>query len=250
VSVSAPRTAALAGAEVAARRVLVTGCGRCGTTYVSLLLRRSGLHVPHERKVGEDGISSWLFAAESRVVPWGPVPARYRFENVVHLVRDPLGAIPSIATFRSSAWQYIALHTPIDPGAPVLLRAARFWLHWNALVERRATLRVRIEDMPGALGRVLAHVGARDGSARVERAEPLRRDLNTRRHGRLFASFETRCLRLGIVPGFAKALLSRMRPRYKDLTWADLGALDAPLARALHAKAVEYGYRYPTDVHG
>jgi hypothetical protein len=246
--VTAPGSAALAGVEVATRRVLVTGCGRCGTTYASLLLSRAGLHVPHERKVGRDGISSWLFAPGSVAVPWGPVPARYRFEHVVHLVRDPLAAIPSLATFRSSAWQYIALHAPIDPTERVLLRAARFWLHWNALVERRATLRVRIEDMPGALGGVLAHVGASDAAARVER-EPLRRDLNTRRHGRLFASFETRCLRLGIVPGFAKALLSRLRPRYQDVTWADLRALDEPLADALHAKAVEYGYRYATDVH-
>lgn len=242
----AARKSSLASAvdRAESKRVLVTGCGRSGTTYVSLLLRRCGLDVPHEHKMGIDGISSWLFAAESSEVPWGPSPCAYRFELVVHLVRDPLSSIPSIATFGRSAWDYIARHAPIDPSAHLLVRSARYWLHWNELIERRASLRLRIEEMPGALSGLTARLGA---PFDVAAAQKMRRDLNTRRQGRLFASFEERCLRLGFVPTLPKAMLSRLFHSYEDITWRDLRALDAPLALEIRRKALEYGYRYGAD---
>jgi len=226
------------------RRLLVTGCGRSGTTYVSLLLRRCRLHVPHERKIGRDGIASWLFGAEASVVPWGPTPAGFRFEHVVQLVRDPLKSIPSIATFRQSAWDYIGRHVPCDPSRPMLARAAAYWLHWNALIEKRATIRLRTEDLPAALPHVCAAIGA---SVELDELERVPRDLNTRRHGRIFASFETRCLRLGLVPKLPKALFSRLSPAYEDTSWADLFALDPALSRKVFEKASEYGYRYATS---
>lgn len=228
-------------AFVTSRRVLVTGCGRSGTTYVSVLLRKCGVHVPHEHHMGRDGISSWLFAAEASAAPWGPAPSAFRFENVVHLVRDPLAAIPSIATFRESAWAYIEGHIALDPSAPPLARSAMYWLRWNELVEGRADARLRVEDMPGALQPLCTELGA---PMEVAGLPSMRRNLNTRRYGRLFASLEDRCLRLGVVPTWAARMLAKLPPSYRDLRWAELRALDPRLAEAIHHKALEYGYRY------
>jgi hypothetical protein len=225
--------------QVESRRVLVTGCGRSGTTYVSLLLRRCGLHVPHEHRMGKDGISSWLFGPKSMAVPWGPSPSRFRFENVVHLVRDPLSAIPSITTLKPSAWAYISRHIPLDASDPPLVRSATYWLRWNEMIEREAGILLRIEDMPVALESLCTRIGV---PCEISALQSIRTDLNTRRHGRIFASIEDRCLRLGLVPTFAKALLSRFPPRYQPTTWTQLEELNPPLAESVKRKAVEYGY--------
>ena len=225
------------------RRVLVTGCGRSGTTYASHLLTSCGLDVPHEHGVGRDGISSWLFAADATEVPWGPAPSAYRFEHVVHLVRDPLGSIPSFATLKRSAWAYIGRHVAIDPRESLLVHAAAYWLRWNALIEARASLRVRVEVLPESLGLLSNHLGvALDSSATAR----IPRDLNTRRYGRLLGSLEARC------PGFARvrhgrvvgAVLARVPRAYGPIGWADLHALAPALAPEVHAKALEYGYCY------
>ena len=191
--------------------------------------------------MGRDGISSWLFGAEAATVPWGPSPSAFGFQNVVHLVRNPLSAIPSIATFKASAWEYIERHIDLDPGAPPLVRSATYWLRWNEMVEGKAGLRVRIEDVPHALRPLCARIAA---PVELDSVRSMPRDLNTRRYGRVFASLEDRCLRLGIVPNRAKALLSQRRPSYRDVTWMDLHALNSSLAEAIRDKALEYGYEY------
>lgn len=226
---------------VQSKRVLVTGCGRSGTTYVSVLLRKCGVDVPHEHHMGRDGISSWLFATRSRAVPWGPTPSGFRFDNVVHLVRDPLAAIPSIATFKESAWAFIERHIPLDPGASVLGRSAMYWLLWNQMIEERAHSRLRVEDMPGAIRPLCTRIGAPIDVAAVP---SMRRNLNTRRYGRLFASLEDRCLRLGLVPTCIGSLLARLPQSYRDLSWSQLRGLDPCLTENIHRKALEYGYRY------
>jgi hypothetical protein len=73
-----------------------------------------GLNVMHE-EMGEDGIVSWLFAVQSSKVPWGPSPQDYTFDYMFHLVRHPLMAIPSIATFKKESWRYIADYIPLLP---------------------------------------------------------------------------------------------------------------------------------------
>src|SRR5262249_54040478 len=160
-----------------------------------LLLSSCGLDLPHEHRMGADGICSWLFAAESSAAPWGPAPSAWRFEHVLHLVRDPLQAIPSIATLKTSAWKYVSRYVPIDPRAPVLVRAASSWLNWNARIESRAPVRVPVDRLGEELPRVSAHLAL----ALVSPAgRPLPRDVNTRRHGRLLGSLEARC------PGFGR----------------------------------------------
>ncbi len=227
------------------RRVLITGCGRSGTIYTSTLLGACGLEVPHENNMGKDGIASWLFGAESSTAPWGPAPSEYSFEHIVHLVRNPLSSIPSITTFKRSAWDYITRQVPIDPSDPLLLRAAKYWLYWNELVEKRAHLRLRIEEMPGAIATLCDRIGSPVG---ISPMREIPTDLNTRRYGRLFNLFETECLGLGFVRQntLLKKMLARLPPMYADITWSDLRALDPSLAERVCEKALSYGYQYPS----
>ena len=44
------------------RPLLITGCARSGTTYISKVLLQGGFEVGHERMMS-DGVSSWYLAA-------------------------------------------------------------------------------------------------------------------------------------------------------------------------------------------
>jgi len=146
------------------RRLLVTGCGRSGTLYASRVLQAVGLDVRHEMPVppngvvGEDGIASWYMAVGDPRPPYGPSAAHYEFGLVVHLVRDPLKVIPSVAQFRAPQSPLAPLHRAelprgaADPAraAPgrdhaLMIQGARYWYHWNHLAEARARGGIRIQ---------------------------------------------------------------------------------------------------------
>jgi hypothetical protein len=222
------------------KRLLVTGCGRSGTKYISILLKRAGLDIGHER-MGGDGICSWLFGADAADTPWGPAPSEYRFDYIFHLVRHPLSAIPSIATFKGRAWDYISRHIDIDKDDPVLLRSAKYWLYWNAMVEDKTSDRIRIEDMPDAIDLVCGSLGI---DADISELRTVPTDINTRRMGKLFHVFETRCLDLGIVSDHSllKKALTAGKAAYSDLSWEDLEALDPSVAAGIRGRAEKYGY--------
>jgi hypothetical protein len=234
------------------KRVLITGCGRSGTKYISILLGRCGLEVVHERRMGKDGISSWLFGTEASTAPWGPSPADYSFEHTFHLVRNPLSAIPSITTFSPAAWEYIAGHIAVEASDSPMLRSAKYWLHWNEVVEKKTEIRLKIENMPRAIAILCDRVGAPFDLSSLKEVP---NDLNTRRYGSLFNIFESTCLDIGLVRNntFLKKLLSKLRPMHDNLTWKDLRRLDLSLAERIYSKALEYGYEYPTsraEFHG
>ena len=181
-------------------RILITGCGRSGTNYTSVLLRRCGLDVAHERRVGADGVCSWLLAPVASSAPWGPVSADWSFEHTFHLVRHPLAALPSITTFGRRAWEFIADHVPLDASDPPLLQAAAYWYHWNVLVEDRTDRLLRIEDMPDAVATVCEAVGLTPDPDAIRRVPT---DLNTRRRGRLVNVVESKFHDLGVEIGRA-----------------------------------------------
>lgn len=81
---------------------LCIGHPRCGTGYISELLTKFGHPVGHE-SMKKNGVSSWLLAVKSNNYPWGnignnklrPINSFY-FKNIIHVVRNPYSAIPSI----------------------------------------------------------------------------------------------------------------------------------------------------------
>jgi hypothetical protein len=226
------------GSPQPARLLLVTGCGRSGTKYISFVLRRLGLDVPHER-LGADGISAWDFAGPVRGRPYGPAVS-VRFEQVFHQVRHPLDVIASVATFGPESWSYIYANTPCTRDEPLLVRAARYWLGWNERVETIASWRYRIESLPTLFPELCERLGVDANPSVLARVAT---DVNTRRRGRALHLAEELLERMRLdMPEYLRHWLARPTSAVQPVSWLDLERADAGLAAQVREKALEYGY--------
>lgn len=187
-------------------RVVITGCARSGTKYMSRVLKRHGLDVEHER-VGSDGTVDWKWAP--LVDPAGVM--------VLHQVRHPLKVIASCRTLIRSSWEYISRHIAVSvppKGVQItpdvlLLRCMNYWAQWNSKVERKALFRFRVEDLEYDLEAICSYFGC-DPDPRVLEFVP--KDLNTRRW------------------------------KFKPVTWDDLSRISVEDTRAIRGMAKRYGY--------
>jgi hypothetical protein len=219
-------------------KLLVTGCGRSGTRYLTFLLRRLGLDVRHER-LGRDGIASWTMAVDAERRPYGPPSSMCSFEQVFHQVRHPLAVIGSVTTFGPESWAFVCEHTPCHPDQPVLLRAATYWLHWTAEADRIATWRYRVEAIDDVLPELCRRL---EVECDVSVLASVPRDVNTRSRGRLLHLADELGERVHVgVPAVVRQAIARDGAR-RQPTWADLAAMDAELAERIRARAREYGY--------
>lgn len=151
------------GGEV--RKVLITGCGRSGTKFISTLLNNMGLDVPHE-DLGTDGAASWTMAVDSEQTPWGPGRRGLKFARVFHQVRHPLLVIPSLTTFTPPSWEFIEKHIACPASDPPVLRAAKYWYFWNIEAEKFAHWTYRVENLPSIFDEFCVKIGV-----------PIRRDV-------------------------------------------------------------------------
>lgn len=181
--------------------VVVTGCSRSGTGYTSRLLTALGVDVGHERvfnihrvidgwrpdlldEADADGDSSFLAAPFVDRLPPGTV--------VLHQLRHPVAVVRShlgIRFFREpvtpSIWladeheDFLTVVTRYAPrvgsSADELVRAVRYWVAWNRLVERVADdcvyLRYRVEDLDlDLLARIASLLGRRHDTRSLTRA--------------------------------------------------------------------------------
>jgi hypothetical protein len=135
------------------RLILITGCGRSGTTYIAELLTLCGLDVPHE-ELGDDGCSSWYMAVEDYNSPFGPGTRDAHFKHIFHQVRHPLDVITSwfynipenIET--KPTWDFLYAHIlEIKKKDTHLVKCAKYWYYWNLRAEEKAEWRYKIEDM-------------------------------------------------------------------------------------------------------
>lgn len=146
-------------------RYLITGTPRSGTTYVADLLTRVGLDCAHETALRSPypdgrfrispsvhwGESSWMAAAAMDIFS---VPK-------IHLVRAPVDVIESMYHV---GWIRTDLFRPfIEPHCPKVFkipyspdRLARFWLDWNALVDRHRIERWHVATISAAHLRAMA----------------------------------------------------------------------------------------------
>ncbi len=126
--------------------LLITGCSRSGTMYISKILNECGLNIGHEW-TEKDGLSSWLFAVNTDAAPWGPQPNQIHFQHIFHQVRDPLKVISSVFTHEPlESWQYIIAHIPeISWEDSRLTKASKFWYYWNLKAEQKAEWTYRVE---------------------------------------------------------------------------------------------------------
>ena len=223
------------------RLVLVTGCGRSGTRYMTFILRRLGLDVRHER-LGRDGIASWALAVDAEQVPWGPSARTASFELILHQVRHPLAVVNSVMTFKDASWRFVCDHIACSLEDPLPLRAARYWYLWNAEAQRKADFTFRVEDIRAALSAICTRLGVQADASVVDRVPT---DVNTRSKGRLFHLAEEALERLQLEPPtwLRTALeLDDRRPAHQQISWHDIRVLDPVLCDRMIGRARGYGY--------
>jgi hypothetical protein len=225
-------------------KVLITGCGRSGTKYITFALQRLGLDVRHER-MGRDGIASWYMAVDASHSPFGPTRRGTDFRHVFHQVRHPLAVIASAVTLKEESWRFVCEHAPIEIDEPPTLRAAKYWYYWNLEAERIAHWRYRVED-PGALQALCEWLGL---DFRREAVEHVSTAVNTRSDGRLFHWYEELCGRFGRDPDPSVGRWLKGRARKSNppptVSWQDMRSIDAELTELIRTKAIEYGYDVP-----
>lgn len=143
------------------RRIILTGSGASGLGYIAELLRTIGIKCGHgevftaaeEFDWGESVVdASWL------AVPWLRL---CNDELVIHVVRDPLRVAQSMVPFFDPQTRideanahWTAQRNAVRRIFPEVFRTAdpfarfcSFYKLWNAEIERRANMRVRIEEV-------------------------------------------------------------------------------------------------------
>lgn len=111
-------------------KILGVGHPRTGTGYTSALLKSWGINTGHE-KFEEDGIVAWqclISKYEYRVRNVNRMPYmeefidldKLEFEHVIHSIRDPKTAIPSIIKTEGGSIEWRALWVPFsDKNTPI-----------------------------------------------------------------------------------------------------------------------------------
>ena len=213
------------------RKLLILSSPRSATQFITKVLRNAQCKIGHEM-IKDDGTCGMFFVVEDCWYPgkhWSAVPENdpedesrtrrsdYEFEQVWHMVRDPRKVIPSLASpiFAAAIWCWQERHTGISCGLfPKPLRAMKFWLAWNSLIEQneKIAFRFRIEDVDSQWPEMCDRVGIK--CKPIPDAYP--RDYGT--------SGETGPSR--IVP----------------LSWAEMEEFDLETAKRVREMAERYGY--------
>lgn len=191
--------------------IVITGCPRSGTAYITVLLNALGVKIGHEA-VREDGIASWLLAARSNKGPYGPGFSKLgtRPLAVVHQVREPLATIASMTTLLGPSWKFAASHIDCAREPSLVRMAMKLWVGWNALTEKIAEKRYRIEEIDTVLPELLKFFNrAPAGNLQAVLAD-IPRNVHTRPHD--------------------------------TLTWQDLEREDQALSERVREMSKTYGY--------
>jgi glycosyltransferase involved in cell wall biosynthesis len=129
------------------RRVVVTGCGRSGTGYVSQVLTALGHPCGHEAVFNPHTDGEWSFGALQGDSSWMAVPYLSQLPQgtlLLHQVRHPLAVIRSCIGIRmlsepSPYREFLERHCPeVFAYDAELERAMAYWVYWNRRVEESA----------------------------------------------------------------------------------------------------------------
>lgn len=154
-----------------------TGCGRCGTGFMSRSLRSLGFDVGHE-VMGKNGTSSWF--AASHMPHNTPIPplVSFNYNFGIHQVRNPITAHESILRFivrhESFTWVKAVIRKELSVELNHLRNehelAFAYWLYWNELVEKniRTVFHFRVEEGQHALESELRQHGIECDKVRYE----------------------------------------------------------------------------------
>ena len=130
--------------------LLITGCGRSGTTYISEALQQAGLDIGHEF-LRKDGCASWLMNVQSDHAPYGRKSTEnIRYQHIFHQVRHPLDVISSTYwTITQKSFAFFSEYIPeIDiQNDSRLIKSAKYWYYWNLMAEQKAEWTYKIENI-------------------------------------------------------------------------------------------------------
>jgi hypothetical protein len=144
-------------------QILILGNPRSGTGYMSKLLQELGYDIGHET-MGKNGTSNWLYAVNDVPPPsftWIPGSRNnYKFDIIIHVIRDPSTCIPSIAytetdftkdqkkILQYESTQYRTKHTHINPSCTNHFEhAALSYIYWNKIIENlKPTIQISLEN--------------------------------------------------------------------------------------------------------
>jgi hypothetical protein len=156
-------------------KIIIIGHPRCGSGYMAELFSTFGCNVKHE-EWGENGISSWLFAVDPQdlkklkasYAPYGPTrPEKVNSKYIIHYVRDPFNAIPSIIGEDSFMDSYIYRKRILQKKYGINLdeysavdKATVSFLLWNKMIEEQApAITIRVENATEAVKAYLVKMG-------------------------------------------------------------------------------------------
>jgi len=149
------------------KKFLCIGHPRCGTSSISYYLNQMGYKVGHEN-MDYDGVSSWMLAVKDDIYPYGNIINidKYKFENIIHLIRNPFDAIPSIIlenkyTPNNKSYNFKIQHIKNILGIKMqeidfnnitlkdeIELAIKTYLYWNKICElNNPTLVCKIEEI-------------------------------------------------------------------------------------------------------
>jgi len=236
------------------RKLLVTGCARSGTLFLSRALRELGLRVGHEY-VDDDGTVSHFFASGAirypvlksqapvgRLIHQNERPEHFAFERTVHLVRHPVKVCDSLQWTGVASDALRAAGVPVPKREERLRRAVLYWYGWNRLVEQlNPERRVTIEAIDNDPRIICELAGVPEPYAGWAPKAPTdthhaRRWLNP---WQMFArSDESREL----VP-VGSADRKRIVEKARALTWDDVVRADNMYGPKVRELAERYGYQ-------
>jgi GR25 family glycosyltransferase involved in LPS biosynthesis len=151
------------------KKILCIGNPRSGSAFTANCLKQMGLGIEHE-SMGADGVSSWMLAVNTDKYPFGNVTKinEYYFETVIHYVRNPWDAIPSMIlenkySPNNNSYKFRVRHinsilgltleecmsdsvTPLEE----LELAIKTFIYWNKICEiKKPTIVFQIENIDG-----------------------------------------------------------------------------------------------------
>ena len=145
--------------------IIIVGCPRSGTKYVSELLKSNNINVGHE-EYGRNGIVSWMVASRDGRSLYGPSYSKVMYNihkvgrytrnhkikpKIVHQYRDPLECISSLTSLGDASWdflnKYLNFELVLGPSPTIVEKAMLVWYEWNLRCEKLATLTYNIKEV-------------------------------------------------------------------------------------------------------
>ena len=193
------------------RKLIIIGCGRSGTKFISKLFQEFNIDIRHE-SLRKNGISSWLLVPNTSKRLLGP-----SYKNVsilkmpiMHQVRNPLHVISSMQTASQVSWIFISKFIPIIENDSLTLKCMKYWYYWNILAEEKAVYIYRIENIENEIEKIFEI-------------------------GKFGAPKNTK----EILNNISKEINKR---QYFRLKWNDLMKIDKNLTNDILSLAKKYGY--------